>query len=252
MAQFFRKTASCSTTSLKGVITKGIALFLLTLTSAAASHAGDTGVLQAYTAKYQLTNGALAATAERTLRKEGDHWRLSQNASVLFLKVDEESLIEEVDGALRPLSYQYHNNLRSKSDQNFVFDWQAGRVSDKEARRPWEKALKSGYQDQLSSQLALRHALITGTFDESLEQTLVAKKGKIKTYSLTRLGEERLETAIGTLDTVKLHRQRPGSSSEATLWLAPSLNYMIVKMEQIDDDERYALELLSVDLQGDK
>ena len=247
MAKFFRNTAFYSTTCLRG-----LALLLLALGGSAVSHAGDASALQAYTATYRLTNGALTATAERRLSKEGNHWRLSQNASVLFLKVDEESVIEEINGELRPLSYQYHNNLRSKSDQNFVFDWQSGRVFDKDARRPWEKALKSGYQDQLSSQLALRHALITGTFDDSLEQTLVAKKGKVKTYSLTRLGEERLETSLGTLDTVKLHRQRPGSSSEATLWLAPSLNYMIIKMEQIDDDERYALELLSIDLQDGK
>lgn len=242
MALFFHNTAFSLTS-------KRLATALLALVATLTSYADVPTALQAYTAQYRITNGALSATAERRLQQDGDHWRLSQNASVLFLNVDEESVIEEVDGALRPLSYQYHNNLRSKSDQNFVFDWTSGRVFDQEARRPWNKALKSGYQDQLSSQLALRHALITGTFDDSLKQTLVAKKGKVKTYALTRLGEERLETPLGTLDTVKLHRQRPGSSSEATLWLAPSLNYMIVKMQQIDDDERYTLELLNIDLQ---
>ena len=98
MATFFRNTAFYSTT-------KRLAVALVALAAASTSYADKATALQPYTAQYRITNGALSATAERRLQQDGEHWRLSQNASVLFLNVAEESVIEEVDSKLRPLSY---------------------------------------------------------------------------------------------------------------------------------------------------
>ena len=52
---------------------------------------------------------------------------------------------------------------------------------------------------------------------------------------------------MGTLQTVKLRKHRDGSSSKTFIWLAPELNYLIVKLEQREDDELYSMNLLSAE-----
>ncbi len=239
MTRHSRNTAYSSTRT-------SVLAALMALLCSATSYAAATELqLLPYRAEYHISHDGLSTTAQRSLQRDGEHWRLSQQASLFFLKVDEESLIENRDGQLRPLRYRYSNNVNSKQNQHIVFDWARGIVSDNKTQKPWQKALKSDYSDQLSSQLQLRQMLVNGELGEASTQTIVKKKGKLKTYRIERLGEERLNTDIGALDTVKLRRHREGSSSETFIWLAPQLNYLIVKLEQFEDDQVYSLSILS-------
>ena len=79
--------------------------------------------------------------------------------------------------------------------------------------------------------------------EESISQTALLDLVK-------QLNEETIDSAVGKLRTVKLLRSRPGSSSETTIWLAKDWNYLIVKLEQREDDEVYSLELLKAKLDG--
>lgn len=205
--------------------------------------------LHPYRAEYQISHNGLSTVAKRELARRGEHWVLSQNARIFFLKVDEEALIETTDSGLRPLRYDYENSVSSKRNQRIRFDWQRNTVADKKARKPWSFELKDNYTDQLSSQLQLRQQLLAGSFDDNghIEQTIISN-GKIKTYRIEKLGEESVETALGNFDTVKLRRHREGSSSETFIWMAPELNFLIVKMEQVEDDDNFSLEILKADI----
>ena len=225
---------------------KALTSALLLACSAGLIHA-DADALTPYRAHYQISHDGLSTMAERILERDGDHWRLSQHAKLFFFKVDEESKLEVHKGTLRPLSYRYENNVSSKKNLELTFDWAKQTVSDKQAKKPWQKALKPHFSDQLSAQLQLREMLIKGQLDSQQNQTVVKRKGKLKTYGISRIGEERIETAMGTLQTVKLRKHRDGSSSETFIWLAPELNYLIVKLEQREDDELYSMNLLSAE-----
>ena len=202
-----------------------------------------------YTAEYRISYDGLSTTADRTLRKDGDIWHLAQDASIFFLKVSEEARVEASSSGLRTQQYDYRNSVSSKRNQHIVFDWDAGVVADRQAKKPWQKPLSGNLTDQLGSQLQLRAALVSGRFQDGFEQTIV-NKGKIKTYQYQLLGEEKVESALGTVGTVKLRRHREGSSAEAIIWLAKEWNYLIVKLEQIEDDDAFSLELLSAKLDG--
>lgn len=206
--------------------------------------------LQPYNAVYRITQGGISAEANRSLSKAGDHWRLTQQASKWFITIAEESLIEVTDkGDLRPLRYRYDNSVSSKKNQRIEFDWQAGHATDKEYRKPYSLPLKEDYSDQLSAQLQLRQRLLSGRVPTSWQQTIV-KNGKVKTYKIEVLGEEVLSTDLGKVDTVKLRRTRKGSSAETLVWLAKEWNYLIAKLEQLDDDDSLSLELISGSLDG--
>jgi len=208
-----------------------------------------TPALLPYTAEYRISYDGMSTTADRTLRKDGDTWHLAQDASIFFLKVSEEARVKASSSGLRTHQYSYRNSVSSKRNQHIIFDWEAGVVADRQARKPWQKPLSGNLSDQLGSQLQLRATLLSGRFKDGYEQTIV-NKGKIKTYQYHLLGEETVESALGTVDTIKLRRHREGSSAEAIIWLAKDWNYLIVKLEQLEDDDAFSLELLNAKLDG--
>ena len=57
---------------------------------------------------------------------------------------------------------------------------------------------------------------------------------ELKDYSFAIAGEEVLNTALGKLKTVRL--QRIGDRRDTTVWCAPQLSYLPVRLEQQDTD----------------
>ena len=213
--------------------------------------AAQTSKILPYEAEYKISSNSLTTTATRSLSKQGNNWQLSQRAKLMFIKVSEESIIEDGAMGLRPLRYEYSNSFSSKQDQKINFDWPRALASDKKYRKPWSAPLTAGTFDQLSAQLQMRQALISGRFDTTMVQTVV-NRGKHKTYRVEKMGEEVIDSPVGKLNTVKLRRSREDSDSETIVWLAKDWNYLIVRLEQTDEDDTYSLELLSATLNGKK
>lgn len=202
-----------------------------------------------YQAEYKISSNNLTTTATRTLSKQGNNWLLSQHAKLVFIKVSEESVIEDSDDGLRPLHYQYSNNMSSRQDQSIDFDWATQSATDNKYRKPWSSKISADTFDQLGAQLKMREALMYDRLGGEISQTVV-NRGKHKIYTLKKVGEETIDSPAGKLRTVKLLRSRPGSSSETTVWLAKDWNYLIVRLEQREDDEVYSLELIKATLNG--
>tara|TARA_R110000772_G_scaffold114441_8_gene218966 strand:+ start:38652 stop:39515 length:864 start_codon:yes stop_codon:yes gene_type:complete len=213
--------------------------------------AAQTSKILPYEAEYKISSNSLTTTATRSLSKQGNNWQLSQHAKLMFIKVSEESIIEDGAMGLRPLRYEYNNSFSSKQDQKINFDWPRALATDKKYRKPWSAPLTAGTFDQLSAQLQMRQALISGRFDTAMVQTVV-NRGKHKTYQVEKIGEEIIDSPVGKLNTVKLRRSREGSDSETIVWLAKDWNFLIVRLEQTDEDDTYSLELLSATLNGKK
>jgi hypothetical protein len=202
-----------------------------------------------YQAKYKISSNSLTTTATRSLSKQGNNWLLKQHAKLVFIRVSEESVIEDSDDGLRPLHYEYSNNMSSRQDQNIDFHWTTQSATDKKYRKPWSSKISADTFDQLGAQLKMREALMYDRLGGEISQTVV-NRGKHKTYTIKKLGEETIDSPAGKLRTVKLLRSRPGSSSETTVWLAKDWNYLIVRLEQREDDEVYSLELINATLNG--
>jgi hypothetical protein len=50
-------------------------------------------------------------------------------------------------------------------------------------------------------------------------------------------GREPQEVPFGRFDTVRVERERQGSSRETVTWLAPALDWVAVRVDQRDDGE---------------
>ena len=73
----------------------------------------------------------------------------------------------------------------------------------------------------------------------------IADGGKLKTYDIHVRGEEVIETPAGQFETVIVARE--GDERSTTMWCAKSLNYLPVKIQQIEaDGNRFSAELSQV------
>lgn len=91
--------------------------------------------------------------------------------------------------------------------------------------------------DPLIYQLALRKDLIE---NKKILSYHMVRRGKETNYIFERVAEESVQTPIGRFDAVKLRRVRENSSRETLIWVAPSLNYSVIKMSQYKDGQQQA------------
>jgi hypothetical protein len=133
------------------------------------------------------------------------------------------------DGRVRPLATRYEDGTR-KGGNNFQarFDWDSQKVV-LEGEQHIELDIAPGTLDRGSVQVALMHDMAS---QGPVGPYVVANDDSLETYELTLIGEERMDTSLGELDVVRYRQQRVGSSSSTSLWVAPSLKYLPVRMER--------------------
>lgn len=143
---------------------------------------------------------------------------------------------------LIPLDYYYsHSGGKKKRLVNISFDWDKSRITNSIDGSSWKMPTSPNVMDKLLYQLAIMYDLQAG--NELLRYT-VADGGKTKIYNFEILGEEVLSTPLGQLDTLKLERHKPNSRRKSTLWCAKQLQYLPVKVENVEKDGRITVALI--------
>jgi hypothetical protein len=200
---------------------------------------GAEPVLATYTATYQVEyKGRDAGLAEFSLSHDAT---LDVYTFRSYLKVKgllrliapkpaiEQSTFVVRAGRIQPREFRYEDGTR-KGGNNFQgrFDWDAQKVV-LEGEQRVELDVAPGTLDRASLQAALMHDMAA---QGTLGPYVLADEDSLKTYALTLVGEERLATPLGELDVLRYRQQRVGSSSSTSLWVAPSLKYLPVRMER--------------------
>ena len=216
------------------------------------SNQGQTG-LRPFSAEYQLRRGSVVfgkVLVSLSISADGDYSYRARTLTAglaAVLRSDEISEISEgriERGSVIPQRYQYHHQRAETPRQlKLVFDWQAGRVTNHSASDRWSMPIPAETQDKFSQQLALM--LQVGQGARQVEFP-VADGGRLKAYRFDSQGEETLETPAGRFATLRLARSKDAKPSQASLWLAPELNYLPLQIERHGDSGSVLLELLSV------
>ncbi len=157
-------------------------------------------------------------------------------------RIDERSVWTWFRGHIRPLHYRYHRSGGSKEKHVEVeFDWPAGSVRNMQGKDRWRLEIKDGVLDKQLVQLAMMLDLKRGKI--TMEYP-IADGGKLKTWRFAVVGKERVKTAAGDYDTVKVERVRDNNRRTTYFWCAPKLHYLPVKADQREDDDAFHLRLL--------
>ena len=149
---------------------------------------------------------------------------------------------------LQPLNYSYkRTGDRKKRDVTIEFNRETGKIKHTINGDFWRLPLEPAVMDKLLYHLAIMHDLQNGRIPESYR---VADGGGIKTYSFEKLGEEVVETPLGSFNTIKMLRHKPGSSRRSVFWCAPDLAFLQVKVEHTEKDGSTTVAVLK-SLQGE-
>ncbi|MBT8135890.1 MAG: DUF3108 domain-containing protein [Gammaproteobacteria bacterium] len=136
-------------------------------------------------------------------------------------------------GQLRPVSFVAEDGTRRNKRGNTIdFDWNNQSAVTEYRGETRAIGLTDGLLDRQLLQIAMTNDLANGVTEKNYN---VVDRLDKKVYRIQVTGEERVEVEAGSFNTVRVERQRPGSSRASVLWCAPELNYLPVKMEQLKD-----------------
>jgi hypothetical protein len=144
----------------------------------------------------------------------------------------ERSVMQIDDSGTRPIEWQLDDGKTSKAkDGELHFDWSRNSVTGTIEGEPVNLTAEPGTQDRSSIQIAVTTALLRGVDPGTIA---LIDDNRIKRYVYTKKEQATVDSALGKLDTVIYESTREGGSSRTSrFWMAPSLEYLPVRAEQI-------------------
>lgn len=153
------------------------------------------------------------------------------------------STFRVTDGKVVPLTFRGADE--KQREINLTFDWTKLKLTGVAKEHAVDLALPADAQDPMSLQIATLRDLAAGSIKPAV---WMVDSDKLKDYEMKREGNERLETALGQLDTVVYTSRRPNSDRITKTWVAPALGYLPVRAERIRGKKvEFTLKIESID-----
>jgi hypothetical protein len=238
------------------------ASYALTLLFVLTSVAAARGVPQEFTATFAVSaRGISLGRAQLTLEREGRryHYGSRIKASGLIKLFYRSQLHEESQGELlaeqvRPRRYDYRRTGSKGRTDSIRFLPTVGQAFIQYKGESRARDVPAGVLDPLSLHLALMQDLALGA--KQRMRYLVLEPRRLQAYALEVAGHERVATPAGEWDAVRVDLVGRGVVKDAeefdlatadippvgedertSFWLAPELNYLVVRIRHHDPDE---------------
>jgi len=199
--------------------------------------------LPSFTATFQIMRDSLRLGTNQvalTVEENGDYryeshtWPSSWISWLLKEDLRELSRGIMDQAGIRPLFYQYRRSgRRTARTAELTFDWETSTVVNDVDDSRWEMTIPAGTLDKLSTQLGIMRELQNGATEKTFA---VADGGKLKQYAFQVIGTETVELPAGSFETVKLKRVGDSTKKLTTIWCAPELHYLPVRILQRNED----------------
>ena len=205
--------------------------------------------MQPYTATYQFNlNQQLTGTATRTLSKqENNHYRYQFSASAAIANANEVSDFIFENQQVQSLNYQNTKQILFKTKIDKAdFDWQQSRlVAQRKGESTNHPLTDKSTLDPLNLEVQIRQDLLSATTPHLKAEYVLGDAKGVHPLKFTIDGTEKIKTPYGELDTLKVSRVHQDKERTTQFWLAKSLDYLPVKVVQVDDAAVYTIELQS-------
>ncbi len=135
---------------------------------------------------------------------------------------------------IQPVVFRYADGTRGgKRNLSLSFDWSARRMTVEQRENLSDVPVQPTTVDRGSVRVALMRELARGRRSGS---HVLADPDVIRTYDYAVESTEAIETALGSVTTHRIRQERDGSSRHTLIWMAPSLGFVTLRMEQHRDD----------------
>ena len=144
----------------------------------------------------------------------------------------ERSVMAIDDSGTRPIEWKLDDGKSGNEDDGELhFDWSRNHVTGVVEDKPVDLSAEPGTQDRSSISIAVTTALLRGTEPGTIP---LVDDNRIKRYVYTKKENATVDSPLGKIDTVIYESTREGGSSRTSrFWMAPSLEFLPVRAEQI-------------------
>lgn len=203
--------------------------------------------LQPYTATYQFNlNQQITGTATRTLSKqENNHYRYQFNASAAIASANEVSEFVFENQQVQSLSYQNSKQVlfKNRVDQA-TFDWDKQQLTTlRKGQNETFPLTDKSTLDPLNLEIQIRQDLLSSTNSALKAEYVLGDAKGLHPLKFSVDGVEKIKTPYGELETLKVSKLHQDKERTTQFWLAKSLDYLPVKVVQMDDGAIYTIEL---------
>ena len=136
----------------------------------------------------------------------------------------------------QPRTQTYVHNFRGfgkRRRYDMAFQWEPPSVRNEGPRGVKEYAITKDTVDDLTLLLRARCVFATGD-KEFRAQTAYGRK--LRSHTLQVIGAERVDTPVGEMNALVVQKIRDDDSERETFfWVAPELDYMVVKARHVEN-----------------
>ncbi len=201
--------------------------------------------LPGYSATYRVSADGKTGTATRTLTKTGNNYKYTVNARAAGVAtLNQEATFSLSNGRILPSSSTMSARILGIGNTHSIRFNNARKsvVSTYKGKATTLNMPRQAYDD-LSLEAQIRQELINGKFSGSYQ---LVKKTEIETTKFRRAGNTKITVPAGTYDTVRIDRIHDDRDRATSFWLAPSLDYLPVRVSQTTDGKIISMELTKV------
>jgi len=225
---------------LKKVIVPLLTLVALTPASVNAEPAKDSA-FKSFKANYKVfRKGSELGEAYRQLTKVNDQYMLETDSQISWLFLSdsrhERSTFNVVQDKVLPLNYSFKRTGTGR-DRKTELTFSQDKITSVYKNKTVELNTQPDMLDPQLYQLVMQQQLIAGHKEFDYQ---VIHRSKQVNYKFKIVGTEELSLPYGKVEAIKLERVRQSSRRKTLLWVAPSLNYTMVKLTQFKDGKEQA------------
>lgn len=185
-----------------------------------------------FTANYSLDIDGKSGTATRTLTQSGNTFTYKMSARAVGIATANQSATFALsNGRIVPNSATTSYKVAGIGNTHSVKFSNSQVVSTYKGKSKTLAMSRQAYDD-LSLEIQIRQELIHGKFSGSYP---LVKKNSIETTTFRKAGSSKLKTPAGSYDVIRIDRVHDDKGRATSFWLAPSLNYLPVKVTQTND-----------------
>lgn len=204
--------------------------------------------LTPFEATYDTRALGMSMSLSRKLELEGDTYTLSSFGKNMLLTLSERSSFTIEDGQV--LGQQFKSESKALKTQRRAVNFdQPGGVIDSMKQGKWtQHEWQPGLLDRFSQQQQIRLTLLEAeTPPEQLTFTVVDGP-KVSEKIWQRVAAEPIDTPLGRLEVVSYREVHDNPKKRASrIWLAPELQYLMVKTEHIERSSKIRVNIESLD-----
>lgn len=181
-----------------------------------------------------LNGMPLGVEASVQLANAGDNeWDITLAATGKLINFRETSRFHWQDCHAKPLRYRYEFRGYGVDRKLWLdFDHAQGKATGTSRKGPVSYTVPAGANDELALSFTARCELLKGRHEASFD---VATTTGIKKFTFRVDGQEKVKTALGEHEALRIQRVRKeGGKRRSILWVAPALDYTMVKMEHVE------------------